>query len=1414
MPKYIICLILILNFSPVFLCAAPGENLDAQSSSVSGIANTVPFYRLTEKSFREYIDSLQKNGLYREAADSVLFYDSLFGGKAKAFFEAASLYKLMEKPDSAVALFDSALSEDPEMSSAVLEKALLLGKNGEHGRAASEFLRCSKMRGRDTVCLRLAADNYMAFADTVGLFEVCSEIISLNSMEVKCRKIRADFFMDRGKCDSAMPELEALTAVDPENFSNFVSLAECLEKDGKNHEALKKYEQAVMLDPGRDSLYLHVGRLALRTGDTLSALESYVDFLKRCKDDDSLFALAAALFEHTGDKRKALSYYKRAIDKNPDLIKYRRQTARLLMLRGDTAEAVLHYHVVHDSMPKEIKPSYELGMYYYKKEKFPWAAEFLEEVYVRDTSLDSSMPDVSPALFESFFRTGQYDRAVNLFSSVFPRTFNDYLMQGLSYYRMDSIDKAAEIFDTCYTMAPEKLISLKEAGFAFYHAGDYKKALEVLEAVQKDSTDTASYRILGELYRREGEFDKAASAYRALTESIDDGGHISVLILAGLLEKIKDPEAVSYYRKYLEKHPDNPAALKGLNRLYKYKDMLYERSVILKTLIEVFPDSVRFRKDYADVLSAQNLYEKALLEYEKIIASDSASEGAFPKAARLLYELGKYQRTLDFCRRAMNPGNESPVLLKFAGASLLALGEYHEAADYLERAHLVIPEDRELLIFLEKLWEKRGKRDKLLEVRKKLVNLDRTNISAILFVADESVEEGDTAAAVELYNKVLEVDRINTQGFRQLARIYFHRGQYAKSLAFFRELMRAGETEWQDNYMLGLIYRAGQKQKEAAAALEKASEQNPVIDTLHVLLGEIYYSLGAYMKSLKAYRRAVSAGGEYRKYRYEMAAIYLELGQTTSAGRQIYGFLEDYPESVRGYKLLADVYLSARDYRSAVEPLEALREYDRNDEDVNEKLAVASFRAGFYEKALSLYKEFYIMNPDSAALAEKLADCYLRTGDTLNAGMMYAELYSKKGYVFKKRPLASVIIYKAGLIGTGVAALRETVRRQVRLPEIFETLYSHYSQKGDYDSAAVFADSLFRYSNSDSNALKAAAAYDSINNTDMAALRYREYFRSQPGDTAVLLRLMEIYDERDQRKMADSLLPAALKLFPADPDYLYRFAVINLQKNERRNAQKNLMKAIQSDSMHTPSLVLLSEMKMQEKRYEEAEKLIRAAMDAGAGGLDRQLSKAMFFNGKTDSAYDLMKEIISGKSFPEQYGEFVLMAFKSDTLEHNLYSYVEKNAASIKTPGFLFMTARSAYTDSAYLSAESMLNRYRELNGKDRRALILSADIYSTLGKHKKEYEVLQDIPDISEKPELLLRAAGAAEKSGLLKDAVVFYFRYLEMRRGDIDTALKTASILAELPPSGENSAMMKKIFKNYIKSGGEKDKVPEKYR
>jgi golgin subfamily B member 1 len=418
--------------------------------------------------------------------------------------------------------------------------------------------------------------------------------------------------------------------------------------------------------------------------------------------------------------------------------------------------------------------------------------------------------------------------------------------------RYDDLGRLLErLIDLAESPASRSTLRLELAKLSEERFQALDTAIELLRAVLDDEPGRSDAVVaLSELYektkRDEDLAELLSSQISGAKERGDIAAELSFQVRLGEVydSRLGDRErAIDTYRAVLQRDARHQGALEALARLLQSENRLPEAAEVLDQLLAASTgeEAVKRALELASVQQKLGSQENAMLALERGLTQDERSE-ELRSRLRSLYEAMKsweklaalLSRDADF---APTPEESVALLRKAAKIHASERGDHGAAADTLDRASKLRPDDRELLLALCDEYSASGRGRAAADVLVKIVESYGTKRPKELGeihrrLAKAYLTDGENQKAMEELDKAFRIEPGNVSVLMLLGQVAMDIADYKKAQQMFRALL-----------------------------LQKLDESVLKKSEVFLRLGEIHEKIGEAPKAIQMYERAIQTDG-------------------------------------------------------------------------------------------------------------------------------------------------------------------------------------------------------------------------------------------------------------------------------------------------------------------------------------------------------------------------------------------------------------------------------------------------------------------------------------------------------------------------------------------------------------------------
>jgi tetratricopeptide (TPR) repeat protein len=251
--------------------------------------------------------------------------------------------------------------------------------------------------------------------------------------------------------------------------------------------------------------------------------------------------------------------------------------------------------------------------------------------------------------------------------------------------------------------------------------------------------------------------------------------------------------------------------------------------------IAKYPKNTEYKHSRALDLMGDGQYNDALLDMDEALELEKSVDFYLTKAA-ILMELNR------------------PVDAENAMKSAMEFDPTNDEAHFtLGKFYFVVLKYKESKLHLEEA-----------------INLNSSNIDAYFTLGMVHKEDGDTSLAIKYFNRVVEIDLLNSEALHQIANLLSEQ-EDPEGLEYFDRLLSSNDLDFMAYYGRGLLYQRLNHFDKAMVDYQKTIDLRPEFYLA-------YYGAGYILTAQKKYERAIEHFRLAVKFAPELAKGYYMIG--------------------------------------------------------------------------------------------------------------------------------------------------------------------------------------------------------------------------------------------------------------------------------------------------------------------------------------------------------------------------------------------------------------------------------------------------------------------------------------------------------------------------------------------------------
>lgn len=434
----------------------------------------------------------------------------------------------------------------------------------------------------------------------------------------------------------------------------------------------------------------------------------------------------------------AARLYKQLLKTDPSNVDYLRELGSIYVKSGEDSKAIPYYEQIITFYPHYVDAMNSLGAIYRRLKRYDESIEILQRALDEDRQTGS----VNYNLGFTYKEMGNYDDAIEAFEIVIAENPSDVLAYNHlgkiyferkdyqksinSYKRGLGVDKnhpilnynlalcydaakmypeAIRCFETALKSKPGWLDAIKDFSSLLIKCQQTKEAADIVRhSIELHPNDVKLLCLLGEIYLADFDYDSATKTFKR-AKSIDAN---NIKVLSGLAESLEKDEK----------------ALDALEPISK--------------AIEISPDDLNLKKQYAYILLSAKEYDAALYNINEL--KEEAGEND-------LQVLDLYEQYYT------------------------CIGDEQKAQEYSDKIVKINKHYKNHILSVAKRYSQIGNQEKAETKAKEFIAREIRNPEGYNLLGKIYEDAGDLQSAIDTYNKSISIKIPNVHASRQLAKL-------------------------------------------------------------------------------------------------------------------------------------------------------------------------------------------------------------------------------------------------------------------------------------------------------------------------------------------------------------------------------------------------------------------------------------------------------------------------------------------------------------------------------------------------------------------------------------------------------------------------------------------------------------------
>ena len=972
------------------------------------------------------------------------------------------------------------------------------------------------------------------------------------------------------KRDETILEYEEKVKAEPDSPALRYALLRLYESGSyrQRRKMIEHLEKLIELKPDEAELYTRLGGAYLVTNRAEDALAAYQKALELNPDLELSDSLAQA-YDRSGQREKAIEQYKLTLETATPDVGYtmpgiggsRKPIQRLVQIYQDMDrldELIEEYQARLDEAPENIL--------FHK---------LMIEAYTMSQDRERTIAGYKrliELMMDEVLSYGQIDytlkrklRALGIhheLEAFYEKTLETSVRRGYEvqqahaeliaiYAEKKDLQKLISTYERLLEHSPR--YAGQPLSYSIRESMSQADLAELIQKTQQQTPESATlYMLLGAMHLSERDLAggvsygssgqqpglaKAISMYERAAELTPDAPVAQLAMARAYVQKADYDMALRSYQRAMELEPDEQYYRAQVAYVY---NRMEEHSAAIKMgreMVQEYPDEMASHGVLAMVYFNSEMYEDAIREYTKAI--ELAGEG--------------YQSSVNFFRRCMVQIYESTEDYAKVDAIYQELGErlsgYDVAKIYAARG------DTEQMVsyvlkalrtsssrsLVEQLISELSDGDTLGELTAALEkelqsDPDNPGIYRALAMAYSDYQARNPQKAIQMYEKVTELDPADLSVYIQLGRLYSAQGVHDKAIEASKKVMQLAPEQTYLYASLAQIYVSAGRKEDAlkqAAILERRAGYD---GNSYMQLGRVYSLCELHDKAVEAYEKAIALTPNSYNSRYmrqSLATAYEAAGKQEKAD----ALYEEVADTGSVYERM-QVYERRGDLDKMVELARKIMKDDAQGgytSYAQQQLVQAFQRQGKLDDLIALLQKDAEESPEDPVSYKMLAQVYSRQEDRDKAIEMYEKVIELTPDDGRAHGELGQLYDRQRMQDEALSAYRKAVKLGTDSFHIYARLARGYSRAGQTDKILALADDLKKRTNSGDSYYNLGQVYMSGQYYDEAIEAFKKSVRLSPQMSHYKSQLGQAYEQAGRMEEAEEFYEKS-----TDPDMLYQ----------------------------------------------------------------------------------------------------------------------------------------------------------------------------------------------------------------------------------------------------------------------------------
>jgi putative PEP-CTERM system TPR-repeat lipoprotein len=825
-------------------------------------------------------------------------------------------------------------------------------------------------------------------------------------------------FLKNGNANGAAVAFKKAIESDQNYFEARYQLGLAYTAQGKYESAEKELLKVLKLNPSYEETHIALAKVYLGLLKPEEALKEVNLYLNKTGDNPEAYEVAAAAYAVRKDYEKAEEYLNKSLR----------------------------------MFPQRISSKIILSDIYLSGKKISQSEALINEVL----NADSSNKKALYILARIRQMQGRTEDVINVYQKIVdtdPKEITAQFEQVLTYLEIKKIESAKAVVDRMKKTNKERPEIPYLMGLISYYEGKIDDAMVFFHESVKKASIPGAYYYLGLCNFQKRSWEQAINEFQKVIDKRPDMVQPHLLLAMTHLQKGRADETEREAKKVLTLDEKNAFAHNLLGSAY----LVMNKGDLA---MEEFDRAIELNPAIADAYIKKGAFSLLSGDAQKAEKEFITAVNVAPDVLSSRIVLAKYYlRSSRFqdARKILNEGLKGNAndafLYNMIGASHLGDKDLEKARQSFEKAvssnsKFFLPYFNLAILYLNK-----GEMEMAVNEYRKVLDIEGTNITALLSLARILEEENKDSESLSYYTRAKEQGK--PIAYISLAGYYQRKNDTGQAIQVLKEALNVDPRNVQVKEMLGLLNVADKNYKEALSVYKDLKDNSPEAGTAG--MAKTYVAMGDYDNAITELRGLSSREPNKREIRREIVNLYIRKKDFIAAERAAKEIISLRPDSESGYQTLALVYTEEKQYQNAINSLKKAQEI--NPKNIETKIAMGRIYIASkdFQKAMGIFNEIIRSNPQYAPAYFYQANILEQSGQKKDAVEKYKKVLElSENYVPALNNLAYLYVSGYGAIDKAVDMAKRAKQLLPKDGSVTDTLGWGLYHMGKYDDALQY----------------------------------------------------------------------------------------------------------------------------------------------------------------------------------------------------------------------------------------------------------------------------------------------------------------------------------------------------------------------